>query len=102
MCCVYGGLEPYNHYEPQQDTNNPNPSKILGNVVNRDSKSVPNLAVRCRTVFTWVYGRSQMDQIVTSQVKCIKHFVEMFFGRSLRSVNLGLLHSLLANRLRRL
>jgi hypothetical protein len=25
MCCVYDGLEPYNHYEPQQDTNNPNP-----------------------------------------------------------------------------
>jgi hypothetical protein len=24
MCCVYDGLEPYNHYEPQQDANNPN------------------------------------------------------------------------------
>jgi hypothetical protein len=23
MCCVYDGLEPHNHYEPQQDTNNP-------------------------------------------------------------------------------
>jgi hypothetical protein len=22
MCCVYDGLEPHNHYEPQQDTNN--------------------------------------------------------------------------------
>jgi hypothetical protein len=21
MCCVYDGLETYNHYEPQQDTN---------------------------------------------------------------------------------
>jgi hypothetical protein len=29
MCCVYDGLEPYNHYEPQQDTNNPNPRKIV-------------------------------------------------------------------------
>jgi hypothetical protein len=27
MCCVYDGLEPYNHYEPQQDTNNPIPRK---------------------------------------------------------------------------
>jgi hypothetical protein len=23
--CVYDGLEPHNHYEPQQDTNNPIP-----------------------------------------------------------------------------
>jgi hypothetical protein len=22
MCCVYDGLEPHSHYEPQQDTNN--------------------------------------------------------------------------------
>jgi hypothetical protein len=29
MCCVYDGLEPYNHYEPQQDTNNPNPTTVL-------------------------------------------------------------------------
>jgi hypothetical protein len=29
MCCVYDGLEPHNHYEPQQDTNNPVPSRIL-------------------------------------------------------------------------
>jgi hypothetical protein len=26
MCYVYDGLEPHNHYEPQQDTNNPIPS----------------------------------------------------------------------------
>jgi hypothetical protein len=29
MCCVYDGLEPHNLYEPQQDTNNPVPIKIL-------------------------------------------------------------------------
>jgi hypothetical protein len=29
MCCVYDGLEPYNHYEPQQDTNNPNSMKYM-------------------------------------------------------------------------
>jgi hypothetical protein len=29
MCCVYDGLEPYNHYEPQQDTNNPNPCMFV-------------------------------------------------------------------------
>jgi hypothetical protein len=28
MCCVYDGLEPYNHYEPQQDTN-PIPTEKL-------------------------------------------------------------------------
>jgi hypothetical protein len=27
-CCVYDGPNPYNHYEPQQDTNNPIPIKI--------------------------------------------------------------------------
>jgi hypothetical protein len=25
LSCVYDGLEPHNHYEPQQDTNDPNP-----------------------------------------------------------------------------
>jgi hypothetical protein len=29
MCCVYDGLEPHNHYEPQQDTNNQIPINIL-------------------------------------------------------------------------
>jgi hypothetical protein len=35
MCCVYDGLEPYNHYEPQQDTNNPNPVSTKYSLTNK-------------------------------------------------------------------
>jgi hypothetical protein len=32
MCCVYDGLEPHNHYEPLQDTNNPiSIARFIGN-----------------------------------------------------------------------
>jgi hypothetical protein len=39
MFCVYDGLEPYNHYEPQQDTNNPNPPNICFDALNRSTRN---------------------------------------------------------------
>jgi hypothetical protein len=48
MCCVYDGLEPYNHYEPQQDTNNPNPRNI---------KSIRNVRMCLLTPWNNLFSR---------------------------------------------
>jgi hypothetical protein len=49
MCCVYDGLEKYNHYEPQQDTNNPNPTVLKLRKYNKRSDTSVSLTITLLT-----------------------------------------------------
>jgi hypothetical protein len=57
---VYDGLEPHNHYEPQQDTNNPIPTNILTELHSEKIHKIGKNIILSATinVVTTVLGKS--------------------------------------------